>query len=109
MLAAVYLDGGIDPVRQLIERTFAPDLSTIDHQDLLFHDKTALQEVAQGQGLPLPEYVVTAEAGPDHDKRFVVEVRVGSHTASGEGTSKKEAQQQAARHALLESSERGKE
>lgn len=110
MLAAVYLDGGIDAVRQLIERTFAQDLATIDQQDLLFHDyKTALQEVAQGQGLPLPEYVVTAEAGPDHDKRFVVEVRIGSRTARGEGTSKKEAQQQAARHALLQSSGTGNE
>ena len=110
MLAAVYLDGGIDAVRQLIERTFAEDLSNIDQQDLLFHDyKTALQEVAQGQGFPLPEYVVTAEAGPDHDKRFVVEARMGSHTASGEGSSKKEAQQQAARQALHESSERGRE
>ncbi len=106
MLAAVYLDGGIESVRHLIERTFVHDLSTIDEQDLLFHDyKTALQEVAQGKGLPLPEYVVTAEVGPDHEKRFVVEVRIGSHTATGEGTSKKEAQQQAAMHALLENSD----
>ena len=110
MLAAVYLDGGIEAVRQLIERTFVEDLATIDQQDLLFHDyKTALQEVAQGKGLALPEYVVAEEAGPDHDKRFIVEVRIGSHTARGEGSSKKEAQQQAARHALLVSAERGKD
>ena len=106
MLAAVYLDGGVEPVRHLIERAFVHDLSTIDEQDLLFHDyKTALQEVAQGKGLPLPEYVVAAEAGPDHDKRFVVEVRIGSQSARGEGSSKKEAQQQAARNALLDRSE----
>jgi len=103
MLAAVYLDGGIDAVRGLITRCFAPDLDAIDAQDLLFQDyKTALQERAQGSGFPLPDYNVVAEVGPDHDKRFIVEVRVGSHVTRGEGSSKKEAQQQAAKHALGE-------
>ena len=101
MIAAVYLDGGIDAARALIERSFATDMETIDIDDLLFHDyKTALQELAQGKGLPLPDYNVVDEVGPDHDKRFVVEVKIGSHLARGEGSSKKEAQQQAAKHAL---------
>ncbi len=101
MIAAVYLDGGIGPARELIERTFGDDLRSIDHEDLLFHDyKTALQELAQGNGLPLPDYSVVAEVGPDHDKTFIIEVKVGSLTTRGEGSSKKEAQQQAARHAL---------
>lgn len=105
MIAAVYLDGGIEPARALIEETFAADLEAIREDDLLFHDyKTALQELAQGRGLPLPEYSVIGEAGPDHDKRFIVEVRIGDLVARGEGTSKKEAQQQAARHALRDSS-----
>lgn len=105
MIAAVYLDGGIEPARALIEATFAADLDAIREDDLLFHDyKTALQELAQGRGFPLPEYSVIGEAGPDHDKRFIVEVRIGDLVARGEGTSKKEAQQQAARHALRESS-----
>ena len=104
MLAAVYLDGGIDPVRQLIERTFNSDLEAIDEQNLLFQDyKTALQELAQGSGMPLPEYSVVGEVGPDHDKRFIVEVKVGNLATRGEGSSKKEAQQQAAKHALRES------
>jgi ribonuclease III len=103
MIAAVYLDGGIDPVRRLIEESFAEDIRSIDRQDLLFHDyKTALQELAQGKGLPLPEYSVVDEVGPDHDKTFVVEVKIGTSTARGEGSSKKEAQQQAARQALQE-------
>ncbi|HEX8172290.1 MAG TPA: ribonuclease III [Thermoanaerobaculia bacterium] len=103
IIAAVYLDGGIDAARALIERTLDDDIRAIDEQDLLFHDyKTALQEVAQGRGWPLPEYQVVAEVGPDHDKKFVVEVKMGSLVARGEGTSKKEAQQQAARHALRE-------
>ena len=103
VIAAIYLDGGIEPARQLIERTFATSIRAIDEQDLLFHDyKTALQELAQGRGLLLPEYNVIDEVGPDHDKTFIVEVRVGSLFARGEGSSKKEAQQQAARHALRE-------
>ena len=102
MIAAVYLDGGIEPARRLIEQSFGRDLETIDVEDLLFHDyKTALQELAQGKGLPLPEYSVIDEVGPDHDKRFIVEVKIGNQLARGEGSSKKEAQQEAARHALV--------
>lgn len=103
VVAGVYLDGGVEPARQLIERAFQPDIERIDHQDLLFQDyKTALQELAQGKGLTLPDYHVVGEVGPDHDKTFIVEVKIGSLIARGEGSSKKEAQQQAARHALAE-------
>jgi ribonuclease III len=101
LIAAVYLDGGIVPARHLIERSFVHDFASLNEENLLFHDyKTALQELAQGKGLPLPDYVVVGENGPDHEKRFMVEVRVGNRTARGEGSSKKEAQQQAAKHAL---------
>ena len=103
MIAAIYLDGGIDPARKLIEQSFTDDIARIDRDDLLFHDyKTALQEMAQGQGLPLPDYSVVGEVGPDHDKTFIVEVKVGSLAARGEGSSKKEAQQEAAKMALQE-------
>jgi len=101
VIAAIYLDGGIEAARTLIERSFVKDIESIDADDLLFKDyKTALQELAQGRGLQLPEYNIINEVGPDHDKRFVVEVKVGSLAAQGEGSSKKEAQQQAAKHAL---------
>ena len=107
MIAAIFLDGGIEPARRLIESSFKRDLESVDEDDLLFHDyKTALQELAQGKGLQLPEYNVVDEVGPDHDKRFVVEVKVGNHLARGEGSSKKEAQQQAAWHALRDYSGR---
>ena len=103
VIAAIYLDGGVDAVRAFIDRSFAADLDTIDRNDLQFHDyKTALQELAQGKGFPLPDYNVVDEVGPDHDKMFVVEVKIGSQVSRGEGSSKKEAQQQAARHALRE-------
>ena len=101
LIAGVYLDGGIDAARDLIEKSFGHDIRSIDENDLLFHDyKTALQELAQGRGFSLPEYNVVDEVGPDHDKIFIVEVRVGSLLARGEGSSKKEAQQEAAKHAL---------
>lgn len=102
VIAAVYLDGGTEAVRALITKSFESDLASINSDDLLFQDyKTALQEAAQAEGLPLPEYSVVDEIGPDHEKRFVVEVRLANKiVARGEGTSKKEAQQQAAREAL---------
>ena len=107
MIAGIYLDGGIEPARKFIERSFVRDLASIDQDDLLFQDyKTALQELAQGNGLQLPEYNVIDEVGPDHDKRFIVEVKVGNHLARGEGSSKKEAQQEAAKHALRDYSGR---
>jgi ribonuclease-3 len=103
IIAAIFLDGGIEPARKLIERSFLRDIESIDEEDLLFHDyKTALQELAQGRGFQLPDYNVVAEVGPDHDKTFIVEVKLGSLSARGEGTSKKEAQQQAAKHAMRE-------
>jgi ribonuclease III len=102
VLAAVYLDGGIADAQRVIEGAYAPDLEAIDKDDLLFHDyKTALQEVAQALSLPLPDYAVVDEYGPDHDKTFVIEVNLaGRITARGEGSSKKDAQQQAAKEAL---------
>lgn len=102
VIAGIYLDGGVEPVRQIIERSFQEDFRDLDENDLLFHDyKTALQEVIQSMGYALPEYSVVDELGPDHDKRFIVEVNLPNRlTARGEGSSKKEAQQQAAREAL---------
>jgi ribonuclease-3 len=102
VLAGVYLDGGVEPARDLILRALDDDLRRIDSKDLLFQDyKTALQEIAQGLAKPLPVYTVIRETGPDHDKRFVVEVVLDDmFRAVGEGSSKKEAQQQAAKEAL---------
>jgi ribonuclease III len=102
VIAAIYLDGGIESARGMILRALEGDLARIDSKDLLFEDyKTALQEIAQGLAQPLPAYTVVNEVGPDHDKRFFVEVVLNDKIrAIGEGSSKKEAQQQAAREAL---------
>jgi len=111
VVAGIYLDGGIEAARRFIEDAFGDDLRAITEDDMLFRDyKTALQEYAQGRGQALPEYSVVGELGPDHDKTFVVEVSVGSDlTARGEGSSKKEAQQEAAKEALRARAEREKE
>ena len=69
IVAAIYLDGGLAAAEAFVRRVFTPDVSGIDVGDLSFHDyKTALQETAQSLGLPLPEYRVVDEYGPDHEK-----------------------------------------
>jgi ribonuclease-3 len=102
VFAAIYLDGGLPAVGPFISRMFEPDLAGIDLADLSFHDyKTTLQETAQRLGLPLPEYRVVEEIGPDHEKTFLIQVVWnGAAFAQGRGTSKKEAQRQAARATL---------
>ncbi len=102
VFAAIYLDGGLAAVSPFISRLFEKDISGIDLADLSFHDyKTTLQEQAQRLGLPLPEYRVLEEIGPDHDKTFLVElVWNGVPFTRGRGPSKKEAQREAARSAL---------
>src|SRR5215510_13113509 len=102
VVAAIYLDGGLTAAEGFTRRVFGPDVSGIDVGDLSFHDyKTALQETAQALGLPLPEYRIVDEYGPDHEKTFVVEVCWdGSSFAFGRGASKREAQRKAAKDAL---------
>lgn len=102
VFAAIYLDGGLPAVGPFISRMFERDVAGIDLADLSFHDyKTTLQETAQRLGLPLPEYQVVEEIGPDHDKTFLIQVLWnGTAFAKGRGTSKKEAQRQAARATL---------
>ncbi|HEY7574265.1 MAG TPA: ribonuclease III, partial [Thermoanaerobaculia bacterium] len=102
VVAAIYLDGGLPAAETFVRRVFQSDVSGIDVGDLSFHDyKTALQETAQSLGLPLPEYRVVDEYGPDHEKHFVVEVYWdGVSFAYGKGASKREAQRKAAKEAL---------
>jgi ribonuclease-3 len=102
VVAAVYLDGGLAAAETFVRRIFTPDVAGIDVGDLSFHDyKTALQETAQSLGLPLPDYRVVDEYGPDHEKCFVVEVYWdGDPFAYGKGSSKREAQRKAAKEAL---------
>jgi len=102
LIAAIYLDGGVEQARAFIARELAPLLSDIRERGLVGRDhKSTLQEYLQSRGWGLPEYRLTDAAGPDHRKTFQVEVVVdGSAVATGAGPSKKEAEQEAARVAL---------
>jgi len=105
LIAAIYLDGGIDAARTFIVSIFGPLLSGAGDRaaEASFTEdwKSALQEWLQAAGLGLPMYRLAAVEGPDHRKQFDVEVLVGG-AVSGRavGRSKKEAEQQAAKTAL---------
>lgn len=111
IVAAVFLDGGIDAARKAVARLFDSDLALLEPEELSRRDsKSALQEQAQSEGKPLPRYRLLSENGPDHEKLFVYEVRYGAGDeilATGEGATKKEAQMAAARAALDLLSARG--
>ena len=104
LIAAIYLDGGIDEARGFIVREYAAELEEVRNPAFWERDyKSWLQEFVQARDLPPPDYVVVGESGPDHRKVFRVEVQVDGQTVGrAAGRSKKEAEQQAARQALDE-------
>jgi ribonuclease III len=103
LIAAIYLDGGIEHVRAFIVREFAPLFADVQQHGIAGSQdyKSALQELLQARDQPLPEYRLVGTMGPDHRKLFQVEVVVnGEALAESTGPSKKEAEQDAARAAL---------
>jgi ribonuclease-3 len=100
VIAALYLDGGLEAAAAFIEGQWRSLMA--EDPEPPKDAKTKLQEWAQGQGLPLPEYRVTAEDGPAHAPRFTVRVSVHEmKPASGQGFSK-QAAEQAAAESLME-------
>ncbi len=98
VLAAVYLDGGLEPVRQIVHR-FWPKAEDV-HRPLQ-DSKSALQELLQKDGSEAPTYAIVEQYGPDHARTFVAVVtRYGKVLAKGTGRSKKQAEQAAALAAL---------
>jgi len=104
LLAAIYLDGGVEHARAFIVREFGGLIDDVRRGGVSKQDyKSTLQELLQSRELPLPEYRLVGTLGPDHRKRFEIEVVVrGERLASATGPSKKEAEQEAARMALRE-------
>jgi len=101
IVAAIYLDGGLIPARDLLKRTVFLQASEDGERISESDRKSALQEFLQSKGGQLAEYRLAGESGPDHQKTFLVEVWVkGERMASAEGSTKKEAEQKAARRAL---------
>ncbi len=101
VIGAVYLDQGYDAVKVFIERTVLVKLEGVLKDKLYLDPKSAFQEAAQEFVGVTPSYKVLEEKGPDHAKEFVVGVYLGAElVAKGKGTSKQEAQVQAAKEAL---------
>lgn len=99
LLGALYADGGLDAVRTLVARELGPGL--VAERQPAGDAKTRLQERLQAAGASVPSYRMVAESGPDHAKRFAVEVVAGERCLGrGEGSSKRDAEQAAAREAL---------
>jgi ribonuclease-3 len=100
LIGAIYSDGGLEPARAFVERTWEPLLS-VDLRPPR-DPKTELQEWAQGRGLALPAYREVGREGPAHAPAFVIEASVkGAAPVRGRGASKREAERAAAL-ALLE-------
>jgi ribonuclease-3 len=107
LIAAIYLDGGLEPVRGIVDATFRPLLSSGEF--LAGRDfKTDLQERARLARGELPRYQLKEVSGPDHDRRYTVEIYLGQELmGEGIGRSKKEAEQAAAKAAMLRLKEEG--
>lgn len=100
VIAALYLDGGVDIARRFVNLNVLVGLSSSECEacEAIADFKSALQEAAQARRLPQPRYAIVKERGPEHAKTFTVEVRVGrDYAAQAEGDSKKSAGQNAAR------------
>ncbi len=100
IIGAVFLDGGYDAAKALVERGFGERMTT--KRRLLRDPKSVLQEWAQGRGLPTPTYRLLEQTGPDHAPRFSVEAKVGTlEVAVGSAATKREAERDAAQNLLL--------
>jgi len=101
LIGAIYLDGGFDVTKKIIEKLFAPLLEKVRTDDLVQDFKSLLQEFTQQAFKSLPKYRLTEETGPAHDKVFRIALAVnGIVLAEGMGKSKKEAEQHAAKEAF---------
>ena len=101
VIAAIYLDGGIDPAKNFIIKNIKEQIQFASQNVGLKDYKTVLQEKLQENGEVLIKYNLLKEEGPDHDKLFTVNVECnGKILAEGKGKSKKKAEMEAARNAL---------
>ena len=101
IVAAIFLDHGVDAARRFILAAAAPELDASDPIDALKAPKSRLQEHAYGRTGRPPSYRIISAEGPDHDRRYVVEVSVdGTVLGTGEGRSRREAETLAAEVAL---------
>jgi ribonuclease III len=100
VIGAIFLDGGYAAARRAVVEAFGPLLEELDPGKVEKDAKTRLQELMQARGKPLPEYRVVTTQGAPHQRSFEVECVVGESRATGQGTSRQRAEQQAARTML---------
>jgi ribonuclease-3 len=102
IFGAVYLDSGFEAARAIVDRIFAPRLGALPDAAELRDPKTRLQEWLQARKLALPLYELADVSGEGHEQQFVVTCSVSelSQTTNGTGSSRREAEQIAARHML---------
>jgi ribonuclease-3 len=101
LVAAIYLDGGLEAARGFILRHLGPEIEEVAENAHGGNFKSVLQQVAQRKFGQTPEYVTLDEQGPDHSKCFKIAARIGDFTYAGAwGRNKKEAEQKAAVNAL---------
>ena len=102
IFGAMYLDGGLKNVRKLIERCLSSRLDKLSAESDMKDPKTRLQEYLQARRLELPDYTVTETLGDDHEQEFEVQCKVAglSQPIKGVGSSRRKAEQAAARQAL---------
>lgn len=101
VLGAIYLDGGVEAARKFVDRYIIQHRERLLHVKRYHNYKSELLEKAQSKGWGNPVYQIVHESGPDHNKQFVVRVNVNKRwIAKGVGSSKKKAEQLAARNAL---------
>ena len=103
VVAAIYLDGGMEAARPFIERLLGPEIDKVVSCELGSNHKSLLQQLSQRDFGLTPTYEVVAEEGPDHSKSFHVSAQIGTRRyAPAWGRNKKEAEQRAASNALVE-------
>lgn len=101
VLGAIFVDGGLDPVKGIIETLFASSVAHSARRKVGVDHKTRLQELLQARHGRPPVYALTQTEGPDHKRLYTVEVRFDDGAIGvGKGKNKKAAEQQAAREAL---------
>ncbi len=100
LIAAVYLDSGFEASFRLIENQFNSLIDEALDINSGLDYKSRLQEVVQSKNRAMPRYKLIEALGPDHDKTFCITVTIGDIEAQGQGKSKKQAEQDAARKAL---------
>jgi ribonuclease-3 len=101
VIAAAFLDQGVAAARSLVLRLLSEELARVVSQGMIIDYKSRLQEVTQSRYQSTPVYRLVGEVGPDHDKRFTVEVMAGDMVlGQGTGKNKKSAETEAARSAL---------